>query len=160
MRSLRERIQSDNLHTDISGRFSVDQPAVGRDVRDGDQLDAVVQNVTERIHRHLAVLVVQMASMTAPVRRAGCRRASSLLTCSAQYDALSRFALYRVQTAPCPPKSGQECAIWVADSSGLVGYNWSGEPIVYRYAPRLWQVCYELLCEKRNESACIRCLTT
>jgi hypothetical protein len=51
------------------------------------------------------------------------QKANSLLAYSAPYDALGCFALYMLQTASCPPKSGQECAIWVADSWGLIGYN-------------------------------------
>src|SRR5262245_57766228 len=37
------------------------------------------------------------------------------------YDAVGCFALYMLQTAPCPAKSGRENVIWVADSWGLCG---------------------------------------
>ena len=56
-------------------RRRIDQAAIGRHMRDGDQLDAVVDHAFKRLDIEFAVSSFGTTSMTAPLRRATCRKA-------------------------------------------------------------------------------------
>jgi len=70
----------------------------------------------------------------------------------------SSFALHsiRCRLHHARRKVGKNALYGLLTLRGLLAIIGRGRPILYGYVPGLWLVYYELLCEKYNESACIR----